>query len=57
MNAQTFRDIEQKALKKLLFSQNPVKVFRGSHSHMFFKIGVLKNFENFRGKQLCWSLF
>ena len=25
---------------------------------MFFKIGVLKNFENFTGKHLCcWSLF
>ena len=28
-----------------------------SRSHMFFKIGVLKNFPNFTGKQLCWSLF
>ena len=24
---------------------------------MFFKIGVLKNFPIFTGKQLCWSLF
>ena len=24
---------------------------------MFFKIGVLKNFTNFIGKHLCWSLF
>ena len=24
---------------------------------MFFKIGVLKNFANFAGKHLCWSLF
>ena len=24
---------------------------------MFFKIGVLKNFVNFTGKHLCWSLF
>ena len=24
---------------------------------MFFKICVLKNFENFTGKHLCWSLF
>ena len=24
---------------------------------MFFKIGVLKNFANFTGKHLCWSLF
>ena len=28
-----------------------------SRSHMLFKIGVLKNFANFTGKQLCWSLF
>ena len=24
---------------------------------MFFEIGVLKNFVNFTGKHLCWSLF
>ena len=30
---------------------------RSSRSHMFFKIGVLKNFANFIGKHLCWSLF
>ena len=24
---------------------------------MFFEIGVFKNFEIFRGKQPCWSLF
>ena len=24
---------------------------------MFFKIGVLKNFANFKGKHLCWILF
>ena len=24
---------------------------------MFFKIGVLKSFENFTGRHLCWSLF
>ena len=28
-----------------------------SRSQMFFKIDVLKNFGNFTGKQLCWSLF
>ena len=33
------------------------KVFTNSHSQMFFKIGVLKNFAIFRGKTLCWSLF
>ena len=24
---------------------------------MFFKIGVFKNFANFTGTNLCWSLF
>ena len=24
---------------------------------MFYKIGVLKNFAKFTGKQMCWSLF
>ena len=28
-----------------------------SRSQMFFKIGVLKNFVIFTGKDLCWSLF
>ena len=31
--------------------------YRTSHSYMFLKIGVLKNFAIFIGKQLCWSLF
>ena len=30
---------------------------RSSRSQKFFKIGALKNFANFTGKQLCWSLF
>ena len=28
-----------------------------SCSQLFFKIDVLKNFENFTGKHLCWSFF
>ena len=28
-----------------------------SRPQMFFKIEVLKNFANFTGKHLCWSLF
>ena len=28
-----------------------------SRSQIFFKTGVLKNFANFTGKHLCWSLF
>ena len=30
---------------------------KGIRLHMFFKIGALKNFPNFTGKHLCWSLF
>ena len=30
---------------------------RSSCLQMFFKIRVLKNFANFTGKHLCWSLF
>ena len=30
---------------------------RSSLSQIFFKIDVLKNFANFKGKHLCWSLF
>ena len=33
-----------------------VVIFRSSHSQMFFKIGALKNFPIFTGKQLCWLL-
>ena len=32
-------------------------VYRSSCSQMFFEIGVLKNFANFTGKDLCGSLF
>ena len=30
---------------------------RSSRSHIFFKMGVFKNFAVFTGKLLCWSLF
>ena len=30
---------------------------RSSRSQMLFKIGAPKNFANFTGKHLCWSLF
>ena len=33
------------------------KIFRRSKYEMLFKIGVLKNFGNFKGKHLYWSLF
>ena len=41
---------------KQSFEQRNLK-YRGSLSQMFCKIGVLKNFANFTGKHLCWSLF
>ena len=30
---------------------------RSSRFHMFFKIGVFKNFANLTGKHQCWRLF
>ena len=30
---------------------------RNSHSHMLYKIGVLKDLAKFTEKNLCWSLF
>ena len=43
----------------LKFIENPKQSvhLRSSCWHIFFKIGVFKNFANFRGKHLCWSLF
>ena len=42
----------------LIFSNNILlHHLISSHPQMFFKIGVLKNFANFRGKHLCSSLF
>ena len=38
------------------FAPNYFCIVVFSCSQMFFKIGFLKNFENFTGKQLCWSL-
>ena len=34
-----------------------ISMFRSSRSLMFFKISVLKNYENLTGKRLCLSLF
>ena len=31
--------------------------YRSSRSRLLFKISVLKNFANFTGKHLCWSVF
>ena len=40
-----------------LFFKSSLGGYRSGRSRMFFKVGVLKNFANFTGKQLCWSLF
>ena len=37
------------------YDQQTIIHHRSSRSHMFFKIGILKNFANFTGKHLCWS--
>ena len=48
---------------KAVFQRNKIwirsrlRMSRSSHSHMFFKTGVLKNFAIFTGKHLCFSLF
>ena len=41
-------------VSRLLFL---VAMVRSSRSQIFSKISVLKNFVNFTGKYLCWSLF
>ena len=47
--------------KKTTYRKQFIIVFlkrdRNSRSQMYFKIGVFKNFANFTGKHLCWSLF
>ena len=40
-----------------VITSHPHPLWRSSRSQMFFKIDVLKNFANFTGKHLCWSLF
>ena len=40
----------------IMMMRNMMKIQKHS-LQMFFKIGVLKNFANFRGKHLCWSFF
>ena len=36
---------------------NRLKLIKRNLSEMFFKIGAFKNFANYTGKQLFWSLF
>ena len=51
--AKTDLSEESKKDSKKRYSMN----FRSSCLGVFSKKGVLKNFEKFRGKHLCWSLF
>ena len=41
---------------KTYFDVKLYERYRSSRSQMFFKIVVLRNFEIFTGKHLCWSL-
>ena len=50
----TENDVSMKMLR--LSFGNPGKG-RNSRLQILFKIGVHKNFANFTGKHLCWSLF
>ena len=43
-------------LKKLFWNCQKISD-RSCRSQTFFKIGALKNFADFSGKQLCWSFF
>ena len=43
--------------KRVFWVPHEFPWIRSSRSQMFFKIGVLKNFTKFTGKELCWSLF
>ena len=40
-----------------LSQRDNVLSLRSSRSQMLFKVDALKNFANFTGKHLCWSLF
>ena len=41
----------------ILSSHESIATIRSSHPRCFIKEGVLKNFTQFTGKYLCWSLF
>ena len=47
--------VKSGSFNQLWVLQNDIN--RGSPFQMFFKIGAVKNFTNFIGKQLCWSIF
>ena len=47
------RDIAEKSLNRLLL----LPILKSNHRRCHVEKGVLKNFTNFTGKHLCWSLF
>ena len=51
------KKIGTKLERKLENNTFRTTLIKNSRSQMFFKMGVLKSFVNFKGKHLCWSLF
>ena len=49
--------LQDLSLSQVMPRKLNVALPRCSFSQMIFKIGVLKDFANFTGKQFCWSLF
>ena len=45
------------SLRHTMNHRDLLGLFRSSHRRCSIKKGVLKNFANFTGKHLCWSLF
>ena len=51
------RSLHESQRKTLSLSFVNPRKGRSNRLQIFFKIGVPKNFANFTGKRLCWSLF
>ena len=45
------------SLRHTMNHRDLLDLFRSSHRRRSVKKGVLKNFANFTGRRLCWSLF
>ena len=46
----------KKSLRHTINEKDLLDLFRSSHERCSIRKGVLKNFANFTGKHLCWSL-
>ena len=57
LESKIWRTHEYFILDSAFIDSRCLNSFRSSRSQLFFKIGTLKNFANFTGKQLCWSIF